>query len=209
MIPVVAFKHVFSKTAKRHVRELSTGASSGDKFVPRTTIDVSVSHLSKIFFMFMFRSQKQTTTTRTTTSNTNTNDQSQQEQNMVLTSATTKTIEKHKCTLEDFFAEDDDIPEFYICSTFTDVIFKVPAMLNGRIYEKSEILHWIRKEGTSWLIDWMMKWLIWMIELRKCWCTIFMNEWDRHHHRRRHILLRKLKKQLENGSELTMIAFFI
>jgi len=60
-----------------------------------------------------------------------------------------QTIEKQKCTLEDFFAEDDDIPDFYMCNTFTDVIFKVPAMLNGRIYEKSEILHWIRKEGTD------------------------------------------------------------
>lgn len=60
-----------------------------------------------------------------------------------------QTIEKQKCTLEDFFAEDDDIPDFYMCNTFTDVIFKVPAMLNGRIYEKSEILHWIRKEGKS------------------------------------------------------------
>jgi hypothetical protein len=68
--------------------------------------------------------------------------QQQQQQHLMST-------RKQKCTLEEFFAEDDDIPDFYICNTFTDVIFKVPVLLNGRIYEQSEILHWIQKEGTD------------------------------------------------------------
>ncbi len=215
MVPVVTFKLVFSKTAKRHVRELSTGASSGDKFVPRQEQQLtSLSVISlKDFFScsrFVPKSKQQP--------------QEQQQAIPIPTSITTRT-------------------EYGANISNNKNNRKAQVHLGGflcRGRRHSRVLHlqhvhrchlqgachaqWahIWKIGDSsldtegryvlidWLIDWMMmKWLIWVIELRKCWCMTFMNEWDRHHHHRHHILLRKLKKQLENGSELTMIAFFI
>ena len=51
-------------------------------------------------------------------------------------------------TLEEFFSDDFDTPVHFICS-LTETIFVEPALLNGRIYEKSKILDWIKTNKTG------------------------------------------------------------
>ncbi|KAG2388378.1 hypothetical protein C9374_000542 [Naegleria lovaniensis] len=51
-------------------------------------------------------------------------------------------------SLEEFFSDDTDVPPHYICS-LTETIFIEPALLNGRIYERSKILEWIKTNKTD------------------------------------------------------------
>lgn len=51
-------------------------------------------------------------------------------------------------SLEEFFSDDPDVPSHYICS-LTETIFIEPALLNGRIYERSKILEWIKTNKTG------------------------------------------------------------
>ncbi|KAL9650959.1 hypothetical protein ABK040_015062 [Willaertia magna] len=51
-------------------------------------------------------------------------------------------------SLEEFFSDDADVPQHFICPLST-TIFIDPVILNGRIYERQVILQWITKDKTD------------------------------------------------------------
>jgi hypothetical protein len=53
------------------------------------------------------------------------------------------------CTLEEFFSDDDDVPQHYICNTFTHAILVEPVLLNGRLYESHKINEWVANNKTD------------------------------------------------------------
>jgi hypothetical protein len=53
------------------------------------------------------------------------------------------------CTLEEFFADDADVPQHYICNTFTHSILIEPVILNGRLYESKKIKEWLNTNKTD------------------------------------------------------------
>eukprot|EP01080_Neovahlkampfia_damariscottae_P004362 gene4362-7718_t len=52
-------------------------------------------------------------------------------------------------SLEELFSADSDVPLFYIDTVFTELIFSEPVILNGKIYEKHNLVQWIKENETD------------------------------------------------------------